>query len=70
MLYLLTQIASESRVKIANLSLESSLYYIYIVIGLEKFASFEVVVAAGTSLGYGPFSNPTSVKTLEDGMKY
>ena len=27
-----------------------------------------VSVAAGTSLGYGPFSTPTPVKTLEDGM--
>ena len=27
-----------------------------------------MAVAAATSLGYGPFSSPTFVKTLEDGM--
>ena len=36
--------------------------------GLEIYTDFQVVVAAGTSLGYGPFSSPISVKTLQDGM--
>jgi hypothetical protein len=35
--------------------------------GLEKFTNFQVFVAAGTSVGYGPFSRSVSVKTLEDG---
>ena len=35
---------------------------------LERFSDFQVVVAAGTSLGYGPFSKPQLVKTLEDGI--
>lgn len=34
--------------------------------GLEKYTDFLVSVAAGTSLGYGPFSLPVVIKTLED----
>jgi hypothetical protein len=35
--------------------------------GLEKFTDFQVFVAAGSSLGKGPFSKSVAVKTLEDG---
>ena len=37
-----------------------------LVTGLEKYTDFLVSVAAGTSLGYGPFSLPVVIKTLED----
>lgn len=45
-------------------------FYTYnhlIAAGLEKYTDFQVFVAAGTSLGYGPFSKSVSVKTFEDG---
>lgn len=35
--------------------------------GLEKYTGFQVFVAAGTLLGYGPFSDGVFVETLEDG---
>ena len=38
------------------------------IAGLEIYTDYHVVVAAGTSVGYGPYSDPLVVKTLESGM--
>ena len=35
--------------------------------GLEVYVDYQVIVAAGTSFGFGPYSDSVSVKTLEDG---
>ena len=37
------------------------------IAGLEVYTDYQVVVAAGTSVGYGPYSDPLVVKTWESG---
>ena len=39
----------------------------YVATVLEEFEVYNIEIAAQTSVGFGPFSNPVSNQTLEDG---
>ena len=39
----------------------------YIVTGLEEFEVYSIEIAAGTVIGFGPFSDAVSDQTFDDG---
>ena len=56
---------STDTVNITNISILST-----DLTGLEEFVQYNISVRAYTSVGPGPYSDPVTVRTLEDGKIY